>query len=250
MDFQEAVRRIEERGDYNRYADVKPFFEEELKRLPKDSHIERALCYYYLLASYLKAQLVSETVESIDFYERMDEAFMAQEEEFRKDKKRFSATEIPDFYQLMERCYGSLEFLYERHNFKLREHFAYLQKMRFRKKSYLYARRFVAYGEYVFFELTSGYGNSLLRWAGTTVSFVLFFALLYWSIDALREERMIAPGLAHLFDYFYFSAVVTTTLGLGDIVPLSELDKFLMSVQSLSGFLMLGIFVGMLQRKF
>ena len=115
MDFQEAVRKIEERGDFNRFVEMKPFFEEQLASLAKDNHIERALCYYYLLASYLKAQLVHETQESIEFYEKMDDEFMAQEKLYQKAKEKGIGSEVKDFYQLVERCYSSLEFLYQRH---------------------------------------------------------------------------------------------------------------------------------------
>ena len=101
MDFQEAVRKIEERGDFNRFVEMKPFFEEQLASLAKDNHIERALCYYYLLASYLKAQLVHETQESIEFYEKMDDEFMAQEKLYQKEKKNGVGSEVQDFYQLI-----------------------------------------------------------------------------------------------------------------------------------------------------
>lgn len=250
MDFQEAVRRIEERGDYNRYADVKPVFEEALKKLPEDSHAERALCYYYLLASYLKAQLVHETQESIEFYKKMDIAFLAQEKFYRKHTKDVSSAEIEDFYQLTERCYSSLEFLYERHNFIVRRNEAYEQKMGFRKNMYRHKKQLARYLEYKLLELTSQYGSNLLRWALSTLVFTFVFALAYYMIDFFQPIRMISEGTGNLFDYLYFSMVATTTLGLGDIVPVSLLGKALVALQGFCGFLMLGVFVGMLQRKF
>ena len=250
MDFQEAVRKIEERGDFNRFVEMKPFFEEQLASLAKDNHIERALCSYYLLASYLKAQLVHETQESIEFYEKMDDEFMAQEKLYQKEKKNGVGSEVQDFYQLMERCYSSLEFLYKRHNFGIRENLSYRQKMRFRKKAFVLNKRPFSYLEYVFFELSSSYGTSLFRWAATTFVFTLLFAACYWTIDFFEPVRMIPLGAANLLDYFYFSMVITTTVGLGDIVPVTHLGKVLVAIQGFSGFLMLGIFVGMLQRKF
>lgn len=250
MDFQEAVRRIEERGDYNRYAEMKPFFEEQLKNLAKDNHTQRALSYYYLLASYLKAQLVHETEESIDFYEKMDAEFMAQEKFYQAGENPELVGEIRDFYQLMERCYSSLEFLYERHNFGIRSDAAYRQKMSFRKKAFKHSKKLGSYFEYVFFGLTSVYGTSLLRWAITTFVFTLIFAVGYWIIDQFEPIRMIPAGAANLFDYLYYSIVVTSTVGLGDISPITHAGKVLTALQGFLGFLMLGIFVGMLQRKF
>lgn len=249
MDFQEAVRKIEERGDFNRFAEVKPFFEKQLTGLATDNHIERALCYYYLLASYLKAQLVHETQECIEFYEKMDCEFEAQEKIYRKDKK-IPLSERRDFYQLMERCYSALEFLYERHNFNVRRNAAYERKMNYRKYSYFYEKKALSYFEYLFFELTSKYGTSIFRWACTTFVFTLIFAFGYWVVDQFEPVRMIPTGLGHIFDYLYFSIVVTTTVGLGDIVPATEAGKVLVAIQGFCGFIMLGIFVGLLQRKF
>lgn len=249
MDFQEAVRKIEERGDFNRFAEVKPFFEEQLKNMAADNHIERALCYYYLLASYLKAQLVHETQECIEFYEKMDAEFLEQERLYIKSRK-LPLSEMQDFYQLMERCYSSLEFLYERHNFNVRRNAAYERKMDYRKNSYYYDKKILSYLEYRFFQLTSRYGISLFRWAGTTFVFTLIFATAYWVVDQFESTRMIPAGLGHIFDYLYFSIVVTTTVGLGDIVPVTEAGKVLVATQGFCGFIMLGIFVGLLQRKF
>lgn len=250
MDFQEAIRRIEERGDYNRYAEVKPVFEEELKKLPEDSYAERAVCFYYLLASYLKAQLVHETQESIEFYKKMDAAFLAQEKFYKKHSKGISSAEIEDFYELVERCYGALEFLYERHHFIIRRNEAYEQKMGFRKNAYRYKKQIPRYLEYKLLELTSRYGISLGRWAISTLVFTFIFAVVYYAIDFFQPVRMVQEGTGNLFDYFYFSMVATTTLGLGDIVPISLLGKALVALQGFAGFLMLGVFVGMLQRKF
>ena len=135
MDFQAAIRKIEERGDFNRYAEMKPIFEEQLTNLKRDDHTERGLCHYYLLVSYLKAQLVHETEESKDYYEAMDKAFLKQEETYLTHGEKFSPEEIQDFYRLMERCYNSLEFLYQKHAFKARRTEAFEQKMRFHKRN-------------------------------------------------------------------------------------------------------------------
>jgi hypothetical protein len=172
---------------------VKPFFEEQLKDLKKDDHIERALCYYYLLASYLKAQLVHETQECIEFYEKMDTEFLMQEKLYVKSKK-LPLSEMQDFYQLMERCYSSLEFLYERHNFNIRRNAAYERKMDYRKNGYFYDKKYLNYLEYRFFELTSRDGVSLFRWAGTTFVFTVIFAIAYWLVDEFETVRMVAEG--------------------------------------------------------
>lgn len=80
--------------------------------------------------------------------------------------------------------------------------------------------------------------------------FTVIFASAYWLIDQFEPVRMVSEGAANLFDYLYFSIIVTTTVGLGDIVPITTLGKILVAIQGFLGFLMLGTFVGLLQRKF
>ena len=250
MNFQEAIQKIEERGDANRFAELRPVFEEQLRTLKATDYTERGLSYYYLLVSYLKAQLVHETEESMDFYEEMDACFLAQEKEYLSHSKKFTKSEVQDYFRLMERCYNSLEFLYERHSFKARRTAAYERKMYFRKNSYWTARKIAQWIEYKFLELSSAYGTSLGRWAFTTLffAFVVSFAYMFLDKSVVPDLRMI-PHDAHWFDYFYFSTIVMTTVGLGDIYPLTTVGKALTAGEALFGFLMLGIFIGMLQKR-
>lgn len=251
MDFQDAIRKIEERGDFNRYAEVKPVFEEQLKSLKPTDHTERGLCYYYLLVSYLKAQLVHETEESIDFFERMDRHFLAQEKIYLTESNKFTKGEIQDFYRLMERCYNSLEFLYKKHDFKESRNVAYKREMSFRKNAYRFNKKYWNFLEYKFLEVTCLYGTSISRWALTVAVFILAMSLGYMVIDnyfVAEAHRMLETG-AHWFDYFYFSIIILTTVGLGDIVPMSMEGKMLVAGEAFFGFVMLGVFVGMMQKK-
>ncbi len=251
MDFQEAIRKIEERGDFNRFAEVKPVFEDKLKKLPKGNHLERGLCNYYILVGYLKAHLVHETEESIAYYEAMDDAFVAQWDAIRKTPKDFSWSEITDFYRLMDRCYGALEFLYNQHDFKSRKLLAYIRRMDIRKSSYVFSRHYGKYFQYTFLRLTSNYGTSTLRWSGTIFTFVFVMAGLYWLVDLSVEPSLkTIPTDAHWFDYLYFSMVTMTTVGFGDIVPHAPIVKAIVTLEAFFGFVMIGIFLGLIQKKF
>lgn len=250
MNFQEAIQKIEERGDFNRYAEVKPVFEDQLRHLKSGDHTERGLCYYYLLVSYLKAQLVHETEEAQSFYEEMGAAFLKQEQEYLARPKHFTKNEVLDFYRLMERCYDAIEFLYERHSFKARQIDAYERKMIFRKNAFWQKKRILPWMEYKFLEITSSYGTSLGRWGMSLMAFALLMSFAYMLIDrsVVDELRMIHHD-AHWFDYFYFSTIIMTTAGIGDIYPLTFVGKILTASEALFGFLMLGIFIGMLQKR-
>lgn len=251
MDFQNAIRKIEERGDFNRYAEVKPVFDERLASLKPGDHTERAICYYYLLVSYLKAQLVYETDEAIEYYEKLDSAFNKQLDVYKEDPHRFSWDEIQDFFRLADRCYGSLEFLYLKHDFKRRHLLAYEHKMDFRKEAAFFNREYGKWLEYLFIDATSSYGTNLVRWAMTTFGFTILMAALYAGIDLFLEEayQTVQAESGHWYDYFYYSVITTTTVGFGDITPLHPITKIITSIQAFLGFLMLGIFIGMIQKR-
>lgn len=250
MDFQEAIRKIEERGDFNRYAEVKPIFADRLEELRPGDHTERGICNYYLLASYLKAQLVHETAEAIGYYEEMDNSFMLQLAVYREQTNKFSWSEIQDFFRLMERCYGSLEFLYFKHDFKMRKAKAHLRKMEFRKDGYFFNREYWSWFEYKVLEITSLYTTSIVRWATTTFLFAAVMALIYAGMDQVVDEslRTIAAP-AHWYDYIYFSVITMTTVGFGDFVPVFFLAKLAATLEAFLGFLMLGIFISLIQKK-
>ncbi len=75
-------------------------------------------------------------------------------------------------------------------------------------------------------------------------------ALAYAGADLLVEPAMrTVPTGSHWFDYFYLSVVTLTTVGFGDIVAVSVLGKILVIFEAFFGFLMLGIFINMLQKR-
>lgn len=250
MNFQEAIRKIEERGDFNQYVELKPIFESRLRDLKISDHIDRGICYYYLLVSYLKAQLVGETEESMEFYEKMDRSFKLHEKTLRADKDKRYEREIEDFYRLMEKCYGTLERIYTKKSFTSTKLNAYIRKMEYRKKSYKFKKKFWKYFEYKFLELTSNYGISLFRWLMVILIFSILMALAFAYADAIAAEDMrLISKEKHWFDYYYHSIVTLTTLGYGDYLPFTLLAKIITVVEVFFGYVMLGIFIGLLQKR-
>lgn len=251
MNFQDAIRKIEERGDYNQYAELKPIFEARLKQLKEDDCTEVGLCYYYLLIAYLKAHLSHETEEAAEFYEKMDSAFSKQLGSYLKEDRKAHMGELKDFFKLMEKCYSALELLYIRKNFNTRELQAYNRKMEYRKYSYRYTHRFFKWLEYQVLDITCQFGISIARWSATVVCYAIVMAFIYFLTDqAVAEElRIIKSEGGHWFDYIYFSFVCLTTVGFGDILPFWWLPKFLAAFEAFTGYMMLGIFIVLIQKR-
>jgi len=252
MNFREAIDLIEQRGDFNEFAELRSVFQARLEELDRSDYTERGLTYYYLLLSILKAHLVHETEECRGFYAKMDDEFKKQSKKYKKDKNKFSEFEIGDFYRLMERCYSTLEIIYTRKNFNGSKKKAYERKMKYRKDSYWIEGKYSDWLEYEFLELTSLYGDSFTRWGLTTIVVSIIFAFFYFVIDLETPDaqKIVSDLGGHWFDYFYFSIVTFTTLGIGDFLPQTIIAKTLACGEVLSGFIMLSIFVALVQRKF
>jgi hypothetical protein len=251
MNFNEAVSMIEQRGDFNEYAKLKKVFEDRLAELQEDDHTEKGLCYYYLLHSLLKAHLVYDTEECREIFQKMSKEFAEREKKHSQDGKKYSHIEIQDFYHLMERCYSSLEITYARKGFNESKRHAYIEKMHYREKSFWFKGDYADWIGYKFLEMTSMYGDSFMRWGVTAALFSLVMALMYYLIDIEVGEQFktIPSATAHWFDYIYFSVVTLTTLGIGDFAPKLFIGKLLLSVESVFGFMMLGMFLYLVQKK-
>lgn len=253
MNFQEAIQKIEERGFFNRYAEVKPIFDARLEELDDTDYAEQGLCYYYLLVSYLKAHLVHETEEARRYYEQMDEAFEAQlkiyQQKLKSPEAKIYRSEIVDFFTLVERCYNSLVLLYEQKGFQVMQA-AYRRKMQFKKA----AHRFRGHrGKWLFYNLlewSSGYGTNLVRWAMTIFFFAIAISFGFYLIDLFVDDSLrTLPEGTHPFTYFYFASTTLTSVGYGDIVPHSLPGQILAVIESFLGFLMLGTFIGMIKLR-
>ncbi|MCF7836994.1 potassium channel family protein [Candidatus Gracilibacteria bacterium] len=90
------------------------------------------------------------------------------------------------------------------------------------------------------------------RWGFTVLLFISFFAGIYALLDLVSPTSMFADYVnrSGFFDYFYFSTVTFTTLGYGDITPITIAEKLIAGIEVLLGFTMLGIFINLIKRRF
>ncbi len=93
--------------------------------------------------------------------------------------------------------------------------------------------------------VTSNYGQSIKRWALCSFSISFVFGLIFSSgyfLDIRDYETWLSP--------FYFSIVTFTTLGFGDVIPKNEIGQFLVILEVLVGYLMLGGLISILANIF
>ena len=91
--------------------------------------------------------------------------------------------------------------------------------------------------------LTSDCGRSLLRWAMCTFVLAVAFAVAYGSADLNYGPHV------SWYTPFYFSVVILTTLGFGEIVPASTFTQVLATVQVVIGYVMLGGLISIMDNK-
>jgi hypothetical protein len=80
----------------------------------------------------------------------------------------------------------------------------------------------------------------LILWA---TALIFGFGLLHWSSGSMIKTP---EGTAHLSDYLYLSGTTFFTLGIGDVVPLTSLGRWIVAFESGMGFGFLALVIGYL----
>jgi len=247
MKLQEAIEFIENFEVPDKLKIAGRSIKDSLVKLKEDEYEEIGTHFYYLLRVVLRNHILFEKDIAKYYYRKMVKSFLNQEEVYletlkNSDKKEVARMQMNVFYQLMERYFSSLEVIYDKKDFREAKQRAYLEKVNFRKKAHLFKREYVKYTGYHFLDISSHYGTSFMRWGITSLVFIVIFGALF----AVFKNGI---EISHWYDYFYFSATTFTTLGYGDIAPLSISAKILANIEAFSGFIMLGIFIGLIQKK-
>jgi Ion channel/Pentapeptide repeats (9 copies) len=89
---------------------------------------------------------------------------------------------------------------------------------------------------------TCNYGQSLGLWALWVAGTILVFATIY----------AVFPGMVNVPGYLsavYFSVTTFSTLGLGDITPISDIGKLVVMLEAILGYLMGGLLIAILVRR-
>ena len=96
---------------------------------------------------------------------------------------------------------------------------------------------------YYLWWLTSDCGRSMLRWGTCTLVLASIFAVvfIFVDIDYGPHRSWYSP--------FYFSVVTLTTLGFGDVLPISVTAQMLVTAEVFIGYVMLGGVISILSNK-
>lgn len=258
MDFHGAMHFIEGREEDERFADARRAIQKKLS--DTDEGEEQGTCNYYLLRLMLREHLLFENKEARDVYKKMRTNFLAAERAYRKqffrmkrgEEKENLRSQIETFYRLVDSYFIVLEKIYQKKGFIEAGERTYEDKMHFRKSLAFFSGRHFAHLGHVFLDKTSRYGHSLGRWGLTVIFFITLFGAIYAWLDRMSPTSMFENFSAHsgIFDYFYFSIVTFTTLGYGDITPVTIPEKIVVGVEVLLGFTMLGVLINLIKRRF
>ena len=104
---------------------------------------------------------------------------------------------------------------------------------------------------------TSRYGESFAHWGMTNLVTVLIYTVLYFLVGEFISQPTHAMVIANgellsgggPFNYLYYSIVTFTTLGYGDIFPVTLFEKIIASIEVIQGYVMLGVFLTILQKR-
>ncbi len=103
--------------------------------------------------------------------------------------------------------------------------------------------------------LTSNCGRSISRWAALSISFALFFGIIFadyhvwsWLPDWIQSILISLDPTMHYstelklswFTPYYFSIVTFTTLGFGDVTPTNTAGQLWLAIEVIIGYIMLG----------
>ena len=155
-------------------------------------------------------------------------------------------------YKEAEEIYRNLKLSYKlQGQAKYESPFFYREMVVQHKQMPLFSLRRILFK---FFDLTTGYGEKPTRVVLTMAADILIAAILYGLLGLKYGESHLSfwgadlPVGEMLFNLLYFSTVVFTTVGFGDITPMGA-SKGVMMIQGLSGQILIAFFIVALYKK-
>lgn len=240
-----------------RILDAEKTFLEGLPKIHKDDHEKRSEYYYYLLVLLLKRHITFENPLARNYFERLYSNLYKTEDAYRillhscEDvrQRKLVTMQMKAFYKIVDRYCLTLITAYERKGFMDAKERAYLARLNFSIGRFALERKWSKWTILCFFRFTTNFGTSVGRLTLFLLSVISFFALLYGLSDLLSPNHVMIPATGHWFDYVYFSTITLTSLGYGDIVPITVFQKLIVCSEILLGYTILGLIIHLVSKK-
>jgi hypothetical protein len=261
MDFTKINSIVEPHSvDSDKIAEAEDQVAEQIKATNPESFEDLGTLYYYLIRVKIHKNSLLEDDQIKPCIKAMVSNFQKHEKQTLatlKDKstpdviKNVTKLQLKAFYKLVGSYYTKLEREFEHRGFSDRKIETYLHKMRHFEQSHKYHKNRIKRFLMSTWRITSDYGENFVRWGTVNIIAVIFFATLFYFADPTRQmlESNVTVSAWPFFNYFYYSIISFTTVGYGDISPITTVQQVIAICEALTGYTMLGIFLTLLQRK-
>ncbi len=265
MDFKEISILVDpHKVDPEALEKAESTLVKKIALMTPEAYEDRGTAYYYLIRIRLSRSTPLDDEKLVSFLDEMTKNFQEHEKIMKKslkDKKdllpsRVKELQLGAFYKLVESRLLKIEEEFDQKGFFDRLTQTYQEKMLFRQHRFFFQKKYGRWFLYWLWKTTSRYGESFAHWGLTNLVVVFGFAILFYFIGqyfSSPSHEMIRIGgevrPAGVFNYFYYSVVTFTTLGYGDITPISLLEKVVGSLEVMIGYVMLGVFLTILHKR-
>ena len=96
--------------------------------------------------------------------------------------------------------------------------------------------------------------EDLINFSAFFISLITAFTVLNLTVSFLHDffgnspAFNFKPGIEGILDAVYFTFIAMTTVGFGDVVPLTPFAKIIVSFECVSSYIMLALFIGVINR--
>ena len=98
-------------------------------------------------------------------------------------------------------------------------------------------------------EKIAGYGLRLGRFITASIAFVFLISLINYFFQHSLGLMLNSKPVDTFVEALYFSVIVITSLGFGDITPTTQIGQVVVSLEAVSGFFMFAVLASMLYRR-
>lgn len=197
----------------------------------------------------LGAKLEEAKIEHVQWGERF-----YHEELAAQAKKAHKSKEAREFYVQAEEVFRHLRKVSEVHGlFELAGHF-FIKEMTMRRYQLPQYSNHRLMSKAV--DVFCGYGERPLRVVGFSLLVIVVFSLIYWwfgiadigNFVGYQTTSSVSENLCAFLNSLYFSVVIFTTLGYGDLVPIG-MSRLFSAIEAFLGSFTIALFVVVFVKK-